>query len=120
MVTLEMFRNVPTGRPFHAGERIFSLGEVGDRMYVVLSGTVRLSVRERVLELVGPGQAFGELALIDDGPRSADAVAVTDVELVEIDEERFRNLVRGHPGFSLQVMRVLADRLRHVRDRIAA
>jgi CRP-like cAMP-binding protein len=120
MVTLEMFRNVPAGREFLAGERIFDAGDIGDRMFVVLRGTVRLSVRGRVLELLGPGQAFGELALIDDGPRAADAVAVTDVELVEINEERFRNLVRGYPGFSLQVMRVLADRLRHVRDRIAA
>lgn len=120
MVTLDMFKNVPAGRPFLAGEQIFNADEIGDRMFVVLRGTVRLSVRGRVLELLGPGQAFGELALIDDGPRAADAVAVTDVQLVEIDEDRFHNLVRGNPGFSLQVMRVLAYRLRHVRDRIAA
>lgn len=120
MVTLDIFRNVTTGRAIRAGELIFSAGEVGDRMFVIIEGTVRLSIRGTVLEILGPGQAFGELALIDDGPRAADAVAVTDGRVVEIDEERFRNLVHQKPEFSLQVMRVMAERLRHLRPRIAA
>ena len=120
MVTLDIFKNSPAGRPFRAGEPIFTAGDVGDRMYVIVEGTVRLSIAGKVLEVLGPGQAFGELSLIDDGPHFSDAVAVTDGRVVEIDEERFRNLVHQKPEFSLQVMRVMADRLRHLRARIAA
>ena len=67
---------------------------------------------KRQLEEVGPGTIFGEMALIDLGPRSASAVAVTDCELVSIEKRRFWFLVQETPYFAETVMRVMAERLR--------
>ncbi len=112
MVTLDMFRNANDARPYPAGEAVFRAGEPGDSMYVVVEGEVRIAVNGRELEVLGPGGVFGEIALIDKGPRSADAIAVTDCRVVPIDENWFKFLVQQTPFFSLQIMRVMADRLR--------
>jgi CRP-like cAMP-binding protein len=69
-----------------------------------------------VLEAVGPGGILGELALIDASPRSATATATTTARVVPVDEERFTYLVNEHPTFALQVMSVMADRLRRADD----
>lgn len=112
MVTLEMFRNANDARPYRAGEAIFRAGDQGDNMYVVAEGQVRISANGKELDVLGPGGVFGEIALIDNGPRSADAVAATDCRVVPIDANRFKFLVQQTPFFSLQIMRVMADRLR--------
>ncbi len=112
MVTLDLFHNTDRWLACRAGEVIFRTGDPGEKMYVVLEGQVRLSANGRELEQLGPGGVFGEIALIDNGPRSADAVAVTDGRLVPIDENWFKFLVQQTPFFSLQVMRVMAERLR--------
>ena len=116
MVTLDLFRNSNDARPYRAGEAIFRTGDHGDNMYVVVEGEVRISAHGRELELLGPGGVFGEIALIDSGPRSADAIAVTDCRVVPIDESWFKFLVQQTPFFSLQIMRVMADRLRRTMD----
>jgi CRP/FNR family cyclic AMP-dependent transcriptional regulator len=97
---------------FEAGDVVFAEGEPGDCLYVVKSGAVSLQQGERELEEVGPGAIFGEMALIDLGPRSASAVAVTDCELVSIEKRRFWFLVQETPYFAETVMRVMAERLR--------
>jgi CRP-like cAMP-binding protein len=97
---------------FKAGETIFVEGERADFMYVVRTGKVDLLLHERLLETVGPDGFFGELALIDDSPRSATAKAQTDCELAPIDERQFLFMVGETPFFSLSVMRGLATRLR--------
>ena|SRR3974390_918274 len=112
MVTLDLFRVAADARPFGAEEAIFRAGEQADYMYVVVEGKVRISANGRELEVLGPGGVFGEIALIDDGPRSADAIAITDCRVVPIDEPWFQFLVQQTPYFSLQIMRVMADRLR--------
>ena len=112
MVALELFRNSTEARPYRAGEAIFRVGDVGDNMYVVVEGKVSIAANGKELELLGPGGVFGEIALIDNGPRSADALAVTDCRVVPIDESWFKFLVQQTPFFSLQIMRVMADRLR--------
>ncbi|HXQ21148.1 MAG TPA: cyclic nucleotide-binding domain-containing protein, partial [Candidatus Acidoferrales bacterium] len=65
-----------------------------------------------VVETMGPGGILGEMALIDQNPRSATAVAKTDCTLVPVNEARFKFLVKQVPAFSLEVMRVMASRLR--------
>jgi CRP/FNR family transcriptional regulator, cyclic AMP receptor protein len=97
---------------FAGGTTIFEEGEPGDRLYVVKSGSVSLTVKGRELETVGPGGLFGEMAVIDREPRSATAVAESDCELVAIDKRRFWFLVQETPYFAEIVMRVMADRLR--------
>ena len=104
---------------FRAGDAVFAEGDPGNCMYVITSGTVSLQQGGKELEEVGPGALFGEMALIDLGPRSASAVAVTDCELVSIEKRRFWFLVQETPYFAEIVMRVMASRLRRETARNA-
>ena len=102
---------VPT-RNFAIGDTIFREGEQGDEFFVVVRGKVEIRTGDRRLEVLGPKGIFGEMALIDDSPRSATVVAVTDVTVAPIQEQQFLFLVKHMPMFALKVMRVLAIRLR--------
>jgi CRP/FNR family transcriptional regulator, cyclic AMP receptor protein len=102
---------VPT-RNFATGATIFREGERGDEFFVVVRGKVEIRTGDRRLEILGPKGIFGEMALIDDSPRSATVVALTDVTVAPIKEEQFLFLVKHMPVFALKVMRVLAIRLR--------
>jgi len=97
---------------FEDGQVIFEAGESGREMYIVRSGSVDLRIEGALVETVRPGGILGELALVDPAPRSATAVAGVDCSLVAIREDTFRSLVKQVPGFSLEVMRVMARRLR--------
>jgi CRP/FNR family transcriptional regulator, cyclic AMP receptor protein len=99
-------------REFKAGEVIFKLGDAASEFFVIQSGKVDIRLGNRLLGTVSDHDIFGEMALIDDEPRSATAVAVTDVELVPVSEKQFLFLVSQTPFFALKVMRVLARRLR--------
>jgi CRP-like cAMP-binding protein len=103
-----------SGEPedFAAGVVVFNEGDPADRMYVVQTGSVSLSIGDRVVETVGPGGLFGEIAVIDREPRSGSAVADADSTLVGIDKRRFWFLVQETPYFAEIVMRVMANRLR--------
>ena len=94
------------------GGVIFAVGDPGREMYVVRSGHVDLKIGDTLLESVGPGGILGELALVDPAPRSASAVAGPDCTLARVDQEAFDDLVRRVPGLALEVMRVMARRLR--------
>ena len=95
-----------------AGEKAFLEQDAGDFLYVVISGTIEIVTFGKHLEHVGPGGMFGEIALIDDGPRSASALALQDSKVMKIDRAAFLELVRDHPIFSLHVMQAMAQRLR--------
>jgi CRP-like cAMP-binding protein len=97
---------------FPAGSVIIKKGEPGDVMYIVKAGTVEVRDGRHLLDTVEPGGVVGEVALIDAGERSASVVAKTDCQLLPITEEQFVLLVERMPYFALQVMRVLAHRLR--------
>ena len=118
VTTLSLFRDAPDARAFAAGETIFIEGEDGSVMYVVVEGAVRLSVTGRTLEKVGKGSVFGEMALIDAGPRSATATALTACTLAPVTAQRFQDLVRESPGFAIEIMRVMAARLRSMDRRL--
>jgi CRP-like cAMP-binding protein len=118
VISIELFRHEDKYETFPAGATIFKDGEEGHSMYVVCEGTVKLMVHGRLLEKVTARGIFGELALIDDAPRSATAIAETDVKLAEITEKRFDFLVSQTPKFALQIMRIMADRLRHDADKL--
>jgi CRP-like cAMP-binding protein len=91
---------------------IFAEGDRGDEFFIVVRGEVEIRSGDRHFETLGPDGIFGEMALIDDSPRSATAVALTDVTLAPIKENQFLFLVQNAPFFALSVMRVLARRLR--------
>ena len=109
-------------RTCRAGEPLFSRGDLGDEIYLIRRGTVRIqlpleSSRARHLASFGRGSFFGEMAFLDHQPRSADAVAFTDCELYVLSRERFDVLVEHHKLLGLNLMeglaRLLAARLRH-------
>lgn len=101
-----------TKQAFTAGQVIFKEGDAGDVMYSVLSGEVEIVIADKVVELVQTGSILGEMALIDNHPRSATAIAKTDCNLAVINQKRFIALIQQTPFFAIQVMSLMADRLR--------
>jgi CRP/FNR family transcriptional regulator, cyclic AMP receptor protein len=99
-------------RSFKAGDIIFREGDSAVDLFVIKSGQVRIQLGNRTIADLSPDTIFGEMALIDDQPRSATAIAATDVELVSVSEKQILFLVSQTPYFALKVMRVLAQRLR--------
>jgi CRP-like cAMP-binding protein len=114
---LDIFRHDDAhAETFAAGATIFEQGETADYMYVVVDGAVDIRLGNVVLETVEAGGLLGEMALIEQLPRSASAVAARDTKLSAVDRKRFLFLVQNHPFFALQVMEVLAHRLRRMDD----
>ena len=99
-------------KPYRQGEVIFERDQSADCMYVVAEGEVEILVQGESIDVLGREAIFGEMALIAREPRSAAARARTDCRLIEITEKRFLHLVHQTPLFALEVMRVLAKRLR--------
>ena len=97
---------------FPAGTTIFSEGTSGDVLYVILDGEIEVLVRNELIDILGPGEILGEMALIDSNARSATAVTRTACRLAVVDEERFLFMVQETPFFAIHVMRVLVQRLR--------
>src|SRR5450830_816045 len=120
MATLHLFRNAPEVIAVAAGKYIFRTGETAKVMYLVIEGEVDLMLSDMVVETAREGAFIGELALIDNEPRSASARARSDCRLFPIDEARFQSLVKETPFFALQVMKTLAHRLRKMDARIGA
>ncbi len=118
MNLINLFANETDVTECAAGECVFKEGSHGARMYVVIEGEVALSVRGVVIETVRPGELFGEMALIDEEPRSATATANTNCRLAAVNESRFTYMVQQTPFFALHVMRVLARRLRTMDNTI--
>jgi CRP/FNR family cyclic AMP-dependent transcriptional regulator len=110
--TIPILKNEKDQRHYKAGDVIFQTGDIGGLMFGVIDGVVEVSMHERIVETVEAGGVVGEVSLVDDGPRSATAIAKTDCLLAAIDNHRFMLMVAQNPWFSLQVMRILADRLR--------
>jgi CRP-like cAMP-binding protein len=111
-VEINIFRNSRDARVLEPGEVLFHEGTEGDVMFAVVQGQVELTCHRRVIDVVGPGGIIGELALIDPAPRSATATAVGEAHVVTVDRQHFSFLVQQHPTFALQVMAVMAERLR--------
>jgi CRP/FNR family transcriptional regulator, cyclic AMP receptor protein len=97
-----------------AGEVIFAQGDRGDLMYVVADGEAQILLEGKIVETVGAGGILGEMALIDAEPRSATVITKTPCVLVPLDERSFIDMVTRRPQFALQVMRILAHRLRRM------
>ncbi len=112
MPVFDLLRREPDIRSFSAGQAIFIEGQEGDSMFAILDGEVEIRKGSRTLEVVSAGGVFGEMALIDQQPRSAAAIARTDCRVTAVGTKRFMMLVQQTPYFALQIMQVLAERLR--------
>jgi len=99
---------------YHAGDVIFRQGDRGEIMYVIKAGTLDLRINDRTVETLDANDIMGEMALLDNETRSATAVAVTDCQLVPINSEKFAYLVKETPFFAVEVMQIMARRLRRM------
>lgn len=108
-------RGIPVKR-FEAGERIFLERDAGDAMYVVRSGAVDVISFGEILERVDAGGVFGELAIINDAPRAAAALASQPTEVAVIDKPTFLALVAEEPEFALAIMGLMTERVRRRDD----
>jgi CRP/FNR family cyclic AMP-dependent transcriptional regulator len=105
---------------FEAGRELFKKDDPGHDLYVVKSGEIQILDGNHVLETVSAGGIIGEMALVDGGPRSATARAVTESVVIPIDERRFLFLVQQTPFFAIRVMRLMSRRLRAMNQRARA
>lgn len=117
MIEINLFRHSRDVVELAPGEELFREGDPGDCMYAVIEGEVVLTVHGGAVETMGPGSILGEMALIDQAARSATATAHTAARVARVDERQFGYLVHEHPTFALQVMKVMAARLRQANDR---
>ena len=111
-----------TPRTFPAGHVIFAAGDPGDGFYLIESGTVRISVvfgqnEPRVLATIGPGDYFGEMAVLDAAPRSATASAETDTRAIYIGREKFLQLLERQPQLALTIIREFSTRMRALNQK---
>lgn len=98
---------------YDRGKIIMVAGQAGALMYVVTEGRVAISIRGAIVERIGPGGVFGEMALVDQSPRAANAVAEADVALLAINRNVFLNLVKSTPTFGIALLSATAERLRN-------
>ncbi len=116
MIFYNLFRHSPEFLELKSGEVLLKEGDVGEVMYVLIEGAAKIECRGMFFAEIGPGDFVGELAVIDGSPRLATTTALTDCKFVEVDRERFHFLVAETPNFALEVMRVLAQRLRRTDE----
>lgn len=109
-----LFRNEEKLTDVEPGGVVIAQGEPHDHVHVILEGSAEIDVNGRVVEELGEGGIFGEMALIDATPSSATVRAKTPLKIASINERRFLFLVQQHPTFAIELMKVLAARLRHM------
>jgi CRP/FNR family transcriptional regulator, cyclic AMP receptor protein len=108
---------------FRRGATICSKGDPGNSLFAVISGTVKISIsspegRNAILNLVGPGELFGEVSVLDGQDRSADATANTNCEIYVIDRRDFLPFVRSQPALAMKFVEILCARLRWTSDQV--
>jgi len=99
---------------YGTGQPIMKQGDTGAFMYIVAAGIVAISIQGKVVDRVGPGGTFGEMALVDQSPRSANAAAETDCELMSLNRNDFVALVKSSPAFGMAMLTAMADRLTYM------
>ena len=104
---------------FESGKPIMREGEAGVSMYVVMQGTVGIFIRDNEVEKINAGGTFGEMALVDQSPRTASAIAQSECVLLSVNRTALMALVKAQPGIGIAMMRSIADRLRHMNSLLA-
>ncbi len=118
MDLLHLFKDDKDAQDVDDGTVIFDEETPGEVMYVILHGEVDIFANGVLVETLGPGDLLGEMALIDSKPRSASALTRSDCRIAPVSEERFLQMVKETPHFSLHVMRILAERLRRTTAKV--
>ena len=118
---LDRIASLATRRVYYKGSGIFSQGDVGDALYGVASGRVRISAsaadgREVFLNIMEPGDTFGEIAVMDGLPRTANAIALDDSTLIAIQRKDFLPFLEREPQLAIHLLKLLCERLRWTSD----
>ena len=118
----EALRKIAVEQHFSAGQQIFKEGDTGDGIYVVKEGSVEISVAmnqnvRRVFAKLGPGEMFGEMAVLEVKPRSATAIAATNTQVYFIPREELLLMLGNSPALSLELLREISQRLREFNRR---
>ena len=113
-----------TTRNVGRGHVVFSEGDDGDRLFIVLEGKVKITRasadgRENLIAVLGAAEMFGELSLFDPGPRTASVSAITDSTLASLDHDDLRPLLLERPGVAVELLQALAQRLRRTNEAMA-
>ncbi len=125
---LERIEAIAGEERYQEGTFVFKEGDMGDKLYLILEGKVRISrnlagMGEEALAILGPGEAFGEMSLIDDTPRSADAHVHESTRLLVITRESFEDLLFIHKDLAYEILwnciKTLSTRLRETNDKMA-
>jgi CRP-like cAMP-binding protein len=116
----QIFSNPTNIRSFPKDALIFQKGDEALEMFVVQSGEVDIVINGKVVETIGPDGFFGEMSLIDDSVRSADAVAKTECKLLPVNRHHFLFMVDETPLFAIHVMKGMAERLRKADQRASS
>jgi CRP/FNR family cyclic AMP-dependent transcriptional regulator len=108
---------------FPRGHVIFAEGEPGDRLYIIISGKVKIGRRyadgrENLLTIMGPSDMFGELSIFDPGPRTSTATTITEVRAASMDRDALRAWIADRPEIAERLLRVLARRLRRTNSNL--
>lgn len=111
------FQNARNLINLQAGLVLFSEGESGQSMYVLMEGSAAICVGGEVIEVAAPGALLGEMALVNSSVRSATVITRSDCRVISINRAQFDALVRESPEFARHVMTVVADRLRHMNEK---
>lgn len=120
---LNLLISLGNRRRFPAKNIIFQEGEAGDYLLVILSGKVKVLLtgkrgQEFILAMLGPGNFFGEMAILEAAPRSATVMTVEPSEFLRIDRQEFAELLKQHPSMALKILKNLSQRLRRTNEQI--
>lgn len=117
---LQWINEITRERKVRKGQVVFHENDVGDAMYLILSGQVRVSRGATNLELLGERDCFGEMSILDNEPRSATVRATQDSVMLAIKRDDFQRLVLARPQISFSLFRTISRRLRDMTARLAA
>lgn len=109
---------------FFAAERVFDINDQGDHLYIVTEGKIGISIdpdptKKEFIAFIGPGEAFGEMNLVDDLPRSATAHAIDDTRVLALEKSRLSGLLLSYPEIGIGMMRALSLKIREGHTRHA-
>ena len=99
-------------------EKLFDQGEHGDSLYIIINGKISVTQDERSITILEDGDCIGEMALLDQEPRSAGALAIVDSALLKIDQEGFFELMSTNPEIMKQIVMVLTQRVRDMNKKV--
>jgi CRP-like cAMP-binding protein len=114
LASLEQKLERATTMRYEVGKAIMNEGDAGTSMYIVLDGKVSISIKGNIVEHLGAGGTFGEMALVDQSPRTASAIAETECSLLAINRAALIALVQSEPAVGLTMLRSVTERLRHM------